>query len=342
MEEEMVSLKTIANACGVSTATVSKSLNDHNDISEETKKRVKKVAQELGYYPNAAARALKTSRSYNLGVLYDELAGQGLIHEYFSGVLSGFKVCAGNLGYDITFLNSGFKGNTTSYYEHCRYRNFDGVLIVCADFKDPEVAKLMESDLPVVTIDYVHHSCTAVCSNNTKGMEELIRYIFSQGHRKIAYIYGQEGSGVTRDRLASYYRTLDELGMTADSEYVREAEYLKVEGTARQTRALLNLPDPPTCIIYPDDISLIGGRNVINEIGLRIPEDISVAGYDGTRVSQMLSPAITTVRQNSELIGEEAAARLIGTIEKPKAALVERVVIEGSLIPGETVGAMKT
>ena len=90
----MVSLKTIAQRCGVSTATVSKALNGHKDISKETKDRVKKVADELGYFPNAAARALKTNRSYNIGVLFEEEAGSGLTHEYFSGVLNGLKVQA--------------------------------------------------------------------------------------------------------------------------------------------------------------------------------------------------------------------------------------------------------
>ena len=87
----MVSLKTIAERCGVSTATVSKALNDHKDISEATRKRVRQVADELGYFPNAAARALKTNRSYNIGVLFEEEAGRGLTHEYFSGVLNGLK-----------------------------------------------------------------------------------------------------------------------------------------------------------------------------------------------------------------------------------------------------------
>ena len=93
----MVSLKTIAQRCGVSTATVSKALNGHKDISKETKDRVKKVADELGYFPNAAARALKTNRSYNIGVLFEEEAGSGLTHEYFSGVLNGLKVQAEKL-----------------------------------------------------------------------------------------------------------------------------------------------------------------------------------------------------------------------------------------------------
>ena len=94
----------------------------------------------------------------------------------------------------------------------------------------------------------------------------------------------------------------------------------------------------PTCIIYPDDTALIGGRNVIIEMGLRIPRDISVAGYDGTRISQLLHPKLTTIRQNTELIGGEAANRLISAIEKPRTTLVERVVIEGSLVPGQSVG----
>jgi LacI family transcriptional regulator len=320
---------------------VSKALNDHNDISEETKKRVKKVAGELGYFPNAAARALKTSRSYNIGVLFEEHAEDGLTHEYLAGVFTGFRIRAEKLGYDITFINSGHEGKRISYYEHCRYRNFDGVVIVRASFENPEVTELMGSDLPVVTIDYVHHNCTAICSNNIQGMEELIKYIFSHGHRKIAYIHGQEGSSVTRDRLTSYYRTLEELGLPTHNEYVRRADDLEVEGTAEQTKELLNLPDPPTCIIYPDDASLLVGRRIIGDMGLRVPEDISIAGYDGTRVSRLLCPELTTVCQNCDLIGSEAAERLIGIIEKPKTAIVERVVIEGILVPGQSVGTVR-
>ena len=337
----MVSLKTIAERCGVSAATVSKALNDHKDISEATRKRVRQVADELGYFPNAAARALKTNRSYNIGVLFEEEAGRGLTHEYFSGVLNGLKKQAEKLGYDITFINTCFENRKMSYYDHCRYRNFEGVAIVCADFNEPDVVELMNSELPVVTIDYVHHNCTAVTSNNIQGIEELVKYIYSQGHRKIAYIHGQEGSTVTRERLASFYRAVDELGLELPENYIRTANYLEIQGAAEQTKELLNLPNPPSCIIYPDDTSLIGGRNVIIKRGMKIPQDISVAGYDGTMMSQLLYPKLTTISQNTELIGEEAAKRLIGTIEKPKTTLVERVVIEGSLIPGQSVGVIQ-
>ena len=262
-------------------------------------------------------------------------------HEYFSGVLNGLKIQAEKLGYDITFINTCFENRKVSYYDHCRYRNFEGVVIVCANFNDPDVIELMNSELPVVTIDYVHHNCSAISSNNIQGMEELVKYIYSQGHRKIAYIHGQEGSTVTRDRLASFYRTMDELGLHVSDKYVRTANYLETKGSAEQTGQLLDLPDPPTCIIYPDDTSLIGGRNVIIERGMKIPQDISVAGYDGTQISQILYPKLTTIKQNTELIGEEAAIRLVGAIEKPKTTLVERVVIEGNLVPGQSVGMIQ-
>ena len=312
----MVSLKTIAEKCGVSTATVSKALNDQKDISEETKSRIRTVAEQLGYFPNAAARSLKTNHSYNLGVLFEEEAGSGLQHEYFSGVLNGLKVQAEKQGYDITFINTCFE-NT----------------------HDAGVMELMNSEVPVVTIDYLHHNCTAVSSNNIQGMEDLVRYIYSQGHRRIAYIHGQQnGSAVTKDRLTSFYRTMDELKLEVPDEYIRTADYLETREAAKQTKELLNLENPPTCIIYPDDTALIGGRNVIIEMGLRIPKDISVAGYDGTRMSQLLHPKLTTIKQDTEEIGREAAKRLIGSIEKPKTTLIERVVIEGILIPGQSVG----
>ena len=114
----MVSLKDVAKRCGVSTATVSKALNGHSDIGEKTRIRIKEAAQEMGYFPNAAARALKTNRSYNLGVLFKEEAGRGLTHEYFSGILNGFKEKAEELGYDITFINNEHVNHKMSYLEH--------------------------------------------------------------------------------------------------------------------------------------------------------------------------------------------------------------------------------
>ena len=112
----MVSMRDIAEKCSVSVATVSKALNNHSDISEETRKKIRQTASDMGYYPNSAARALKTNRSYNIGVLMNDRAHSGLTHEYFSAVLEGVKVESESRGYDITFINK----NLFSHFQKAR------------------------------------------------------------------------------------------------------------------------------------------------------------------------------------------------------------------------------
>ena len=135
----MVSLKDISVACGVSVATVSKALNNHHDIGEETKERIKRTAKEMGYFPNSAAKMLKTNRSNNIGVLFVDDDKSGLTHDYFAYVLDSFKRKAEERGFDITFINCNkTRVNRMSYVEHAKYRGFDGVVIACIDFLDPE------------------------------------------------------------------------------------------------------------------------------------------------------------------------------------------------------------
>ena len=172
----MVSMKDISAACGVSVATVSKALNDHKDVGDDTKKRIKQVAKEMGYFPNSSARALKTNKSYNIGVLFvDEYPKSGLTHDYFASILDSFKVAVEAKGYDITFINSNrVREGRLSYLEHSKFRGVDGVLIACVDYSDPEVIELVNSDIPVVTIDYAFEGKLAVLSDNSKGIKDLL------------------------------------------------------------------------------------------------------------------------------------------------------------------------
>ncbi len=336
----MVSIKDISIRCGVSVATVSKALNDHSDIAEATKENIRKAAKEMGYFPNSSARALKTNRTYNLGVLFVDEAQSGLTHEYFANVLDSFKVEAERNGYDITFINKHMGQKTMSYYEHSKYRGVDGVVIACIDFSNPDVVELIHGELPVVTIDHVFDNRTAIISDNIKGMRDLISYIYEMGHKKIAFIHGADSS-VTRNRVGSFYKTLGELGIQVPDEYVKSGIYHDPAMTAKLTKDLLKLKDRPTCIIFPDDFSCIGGINAIKEMGLRVPEDISVAGYDGILLSQVLEPKLTTLQQNTKLLGKSAAEKLITLIEYPKATIIERVVIEGNVLHGNSVRRIK-
>ena len=152
---------------------------------------------------------LKTKMTHNIGVLFIDDYHSGLTHPYFAPVLESLKTEVENLGYDITFINKNVGGREMSYLEHCRYRNVDGVVIANVDFTKEEVVELVESDIPVVTIDHVFNNCPAVVSDNIKGIRELTEYVISMGHKKIAYIHGQQNS-VTKVRLASFYRTMEE------------------------------------------------------------------------------------------------------------------------------------
>ncbi|MDE7267601.1 MAG: LacI family transcriptional regulator [Lachnospiraceae bacterium] len=337
----MVAMKDISVACGVSVATVSKALNDHKDIGEETKKRIRKIAKEMGYVPNSASKALKTRRTYNIGVLFIDEALSGLTHDYFSHVLDSFKKTVEQRGYDITFINCcKTRANKMSYLEHARYRGFDGVVIACVDFYDPEVLELVQSNIPVVTIDHLFNNRIAIISDNVKGMRDLLTFVYQKGHRRIAYIHGTD-TAVTQSRLSSFYKTTQELGLDIPDEYVKAAAYRDTDATFAKTMELLDLPNPPTCILYPDDFSSYGGINAIKDRGMNIPQDISIAGYDGIRMARHLEPQLTTLRQDTAQIGAQAAQNLIQLIENPKTTLARVVVIEGEVFEGKTVGAIE-
>lgn len=328
-------MKDIAAKCGVSAATVSKALNGYSDISEETIKLIRKTARDMNYFPNSAARTLKTKRSNNLGILYSENMRIGLIHEYFSSLLEGIKYEAERLGYDITFISRNF-GDITSFLNHCLFRQCDGVIIVNADYHDPQVRELAVSAIPVVTIDYSFDGVTSVMSDNTLGVGDLVRYIHSRGHSRIAYIHG-DNTLVTQKRLAGFYKACDDLGITIPKEYVKPAMFHDLKSTCSATNELLKLKNRPTCIMYPDDFCCIGGIYELIDAKLDVPRDISVTGYDGIMISQVLKPRLTTLQQDAPSLGGTAAKLLINKIENPKSAFTESVVIPGNLIKGETV-----
>ena len=255
----MISIRDIAKECGVSVATVSKALNGHHDISAQTRETVCRKAAEMGYQPNSAARALKTNRTYNLGVLYEDPQHSGLGHEYFSRILESFRAQAEACGYDVTFINRNVGKRRSSYLEHCRYRGVDGVCVVCVNFLDPQVLELVQSELPVVTVDHMFNNRTSIVSDNVKGVQTLVNHVFGMGHRNIAFIHG-ERTAVTESRCASFYKTCYDLGLQVPDAYVREGAYHDCDSCERITAELLALPQRPTCIFFTDDVSALGGH----------------------------------------------------------------------------------
>ena len=329
-------IRELAAACGLSVSTVSKALNDYRDVSEETRAMVREAAQRLGYRPSAIARGLKLGRTQNLGVLYTDDTQSGFTHNYFAPVLEAFKREAERRGYDITFITHRTGANGMTYLEHCLCRNVDGVGIVNCHFDDPEVQALIAGPLPVVTVDHAFPGCSCVQSQNGEGMAELTRYLIAMGHRRIAFVSGED-IAVTRTRRSSFLGVMREAGLSVPEAYMVFSLFHDPAAVRAATAQLLALPEPPTCIIMPDDYSALGGMEAIRAAGLRIPEDVSVAGFDGVPLLQMCSPRLTTVRQDTECIGTAAARRLVHLIERPQTTRRDTVPVACRLLEGETV-----
>ena len=329
-------IRDLARHCGLSVSAVSKALNGYSDISEATRLLVKQAAAELDYHPNAHARALKAGRSYNLGVLFSDDSQSGLMHPFFSVVLEHFKQEAEAAGYDITFIGHRMGDGRFTYLDHCRYREVDGVCVACIEFDDEEVRRLAHSDLPLVSIDHAFENRLCICSDNTQGMRSLVEYAYQQGHRKIAYIHGPH-STVTDARIAAYLDAVRDLGLSMPEGYLTQCEYTNPVSAYEATKQVLALPERPTCILICDDYSATGAMRAIRKSGLRLPQDISLAGYDGIEQMQNFYPRLTTVCQDAAEIGRQSARHLIALIEKPETAEAGLYTIPCTLLPGQTV-----
>ena len=332
----MVTIKDISKRCGVSPATVSKALNGYDEISPETVELVKQTARELHYMPNAAARLLKTNISNNIGVLFIDESMCGLTHEFFSHILNSVKEEAEANGYDITFISNNIGKRKMTYLEHCRYRNCDGVVIASVDFQHPDVLDLVRSEVPVVTIDYSFDDLSSVNSDNEVGAYTLASYLIEQGHRKIAFIHG-ESTLVTKKRIRGFNIAMAEHGISTPPEYIVAAMYHDADAVRKATADLLDLPDPPTAIMFPDDFSAIGGRAEIFARGMSIPDDISICGYDGINLSKILNPQLTTWYQDADRIGKESVRKLVESIEHEDTSAAEQIMVSGKFLSGNSV-----
>lgn len=332
----MATIQELSIRCGVSVSTVSKALNGYSDISDKTREFVIKTANEMGYFPNANARALKLKKTYNIGVLFNN-TNLGLKNEYFAHILAAFKEEAAQNGYDITFIEHYIGRRKMTYLEHCQYRHFDGVCIVCADYEDDEVIKLINSDIPVVTIDYAFQKAYSIISDNYNGMKQLTNFIIRQGHKDIAFIHGVARSLVTKNRLEAFYDTMEDNGLPVPPEYVAEAVYRNPVATEEVATRILQLKNRPTCIIAPDDMAIMGVIGAIRKVGLQPAKDVSFAGYDGTETNLLNGAKITSVRQERDSIGREAANKLVQMIENSEGVAPATIFMKQTLIMGNTV-----
>lgn len=328
----MVTIYDIAKKVGCASSTVSKALNNSKEVSEKRKKEILDMAKKMGYVPNSSARNLATKNSWSIGVLFSDDLNIGLEHHFFGGVLQSFKAYVEELGYEVTFVSKKVGAQSLTYLEWCKYKNIDGVIIVTVDINDENLNELTHSEIPIVSVDNGLLNVPTIISDNLQGTRMAMEYLLLKGAKRIAHIAGPLRSFAAVERLQSYKDFLKKSEIEVDENLIVEAGNYDYQSGKRALEQLLkqNKEAPEAIYAASDDIAL-GAIIALKEHGYKVPEDVSVVGFDNIELSQYTSPSLTTVSQQKGLIGTEAAKRLISIINKEACAdsdIIKRVPVE--------------
>ncbi len=332
----MATIYDIAKLCGISPATVSKALSNATDVSAATRERVRRVASELNYIPDSRAKSLSRNRSWSLGILCQDGSDMGLRHYLFAGIIESFKHEVERMGYDVSFVSNHVGSMGLSFLGHCRYRKVDGVFIVNADAQSADVQELLSSDLPKITFDYSDERVGSVTTDSYTGMTLLYNHLHELGHRNIVYMHGEGDKFITNERITAFKRSAEACGDRVDDDSFIESAYYSIPAGKEAMRKLLMREQTPTAVICSDDYTALGAIDAIHEAGLTVPEDISICGYDGIEITQLISPQLTTIKQDTEEIGRTAAESLMNQIHNRNIRYTGKMSITPQLIIGQS------
>ncbi|WP_214793850.1 MULTISPECIES: LacI family DNA-binding transcriptional regulator [unclassified Exiguobacterium] len=330
----------LAKKTGFSITTVSKALNNYKDVSEKTRAKILQAAAEMDYLPNAHAQSLSTKKSWAIGVMFSEANEVGMKHPFFNGIIESFRHATEEHGYDLIFASRNLRNRDMSYLEHFKHRAVDGIVVICSDRMDEQVQELMQSDIPIVVVDMDSANCSVVFSDNTEGARMAVNYLYELGHRHIAHIAGDSSIDAGAARVKGYELAMHALDLPIQPGYLVNAGFFSVEEGKQAMEQLLQLPSPPTAVFVAGDQMAIGAIEAVHEHGLRVPEDISIIGYDDIEMIKYITPKLTTIRQDTDEIGEAAAELLIEQMTA-KERRTERRVIPVRLIERASCAPVK-
>jgi LacI family transcriptional regulator, galactose operon repressor len=321
MGKNSVTIRELARLSGVSVGTVSRALNGYPDVRQDTRERIIRLADELDYTPQAAARTLVTRRSHVVGIFLETGKNHPDIqHPFFHEVLVGIKTRLGAAGYDLLLFASEEPGNgygTHSYLKRCNHHHVDGAVLMGLGTDDPEVDRLARSSLPCVSVDVefqgMHSSW--VSSDNFQGAELAVKHLKECGHTRIGHIAGLLETTPGRQRLAGFRRAIESAGLGYFDELVVYGDFYFESGVAAMEK-LLALDEPPTAVFVASDMMAMGAMRAIQAAGLSVPNDVAVVGFDDIAIAAMATPSLTTVRQEKARLGELAADTLLRQMEE--------------------------
>ncbi len=324
----MVTIDEIAKLSKVSISTVSKALNGYTEISEKTRKRIIDIADELGYMPNATAQSLVRKRSNTVGVVYE--VQYGLKNLFFSSVLEAFRKNIESKGYDILLLSH----NTDSgldYLRHCQSKNVDAVLVVSGGDNIEAIHKLYQSQLAVLTLDPTEKGPNSIFSDSYHSIKRSCKYLYDLGHKRIAFINGSYTNFIGRERLRAYLDFIHEKGLEPLYLAERSNEKYSYEEGYMTMKMIFEEFGLPEAVCSVSDLMAIGAINYLNNHGFSVPGDVSVIGFDDLQVCEIVTPKLTTIRQDYEAFGELACETLLGMIEG-KVRKIDPIIVDTEII----------
>lgn len=306
----MITIKDIAKRAGVSLSTVSKALNDRPDVGMETKRKILEIAKDLNFTPHAFGKALKTKASGNVGVLFCRYVRSLSGNPFYSRVLEGIEAELALNNYNL-LLQITTVSSKDEIPKMLRERKVDGIILV-GTFKDGYLNRILESGINIVMIDSntIIKDCSHVLIDNEHGAFQAIKYLIDRGHRRIGFVSGELSRLSFRQRYDGYIKALKLNDIPLDENIVRTEG---LENGYEHVKYLIEEQNV-RCIFSANDLNAIHGYKAINDLNLKIPDDVSIVGFDDIDMAKLSSPPLTTVRVYKEELGSIAVRILLKLI----------------------------
>lgn len=325
-------VKEIAAAAGVSVATVSRALQRPEVVSESTRQRIHEVVKRLGYTPNALARNLRTSRTRLIVALVPDIA-----NPFFSEVIRGIEQVAHENGYSVLLGETqGSLVREQAYADMVAARQADGIITM-----SPRVPAIpIDGRLPVVNAcEYVKDKdISSVYIDNVAAAVAAMDYLVALGHREIAFFAGPASSPICVDREQGYRLALQKAGIEPDPSLTVVGDF-SIEAGERAVDLLLSQSRPFSAVFCSNDEMAIGALRALSAKGARVPEDVSVVGFDDIRFARYTSPSLTTIAQPKNALGREAMSMMIELLNDPSVPSRKRVLSADLVVRGSTAPA---
>lgn len=332
-----VTIKDVAKRAGVSPSTVSRVLSNHPRISRETTRKVKEIMEEMGYHSNIMARSLVSNKTSTLGMILPRPAEELFQNHFFAENIRGITTQASRNGYDL-LMTAGHseQGELEAVTRLVKGRRVDGVILLQSRRNDPIVNFLQGESFPFVLIGHYTEDESILCvdNDNVQAAFDATEHLIAQGHERIGFVSGPPNLTVSQDRLEGFRQAMDSHGFRVQPEWIVEGEFLQESGY-RAMSFFMNLPERPTALVVVDDLVTFGVLRGLNELGYRVPDDLSLVSFNNISLAELSTPPLSSIDIGIYQLGYMASQLLIRAIEGDKPQQT-RVIVPHRLIVRES------